>query len=336
VNPIFIFALHKAGTVDDTVAELLTVAKKINPTAGPIALVAGIGVELAQACEALQATFTKVWKIEHAECAAGNAEVLRPALVKIIPPESIVLLAHEHFAMDLAPGLSIKLGVPYVPDTIAVEATDVVTLKFVRQAFSGQFNSSVTCDASGGAVITIRPGAFKAEQPAPLHGEVIEKTSEIGTLAVRRRYQTTVPAAQGDVDITRQTVLVSVGRGIQDEENIAIAQELADVLGGAVSCSRPVVDAKWLDKSRQVGSSGATVKPKVYLACGISGSFQHMAGINGSPFLVAINKNPHAPIFQFADLGIVDDVLEFLPVLTERVREMTSGKSASAKTAIAK
>ena len=102
---------------------------------------------------------------------------------------------------------------------------------------------------------------------------------------------------------------------------MAIAQELAEAMGAVVSCSRPVVDAKWLEKSRQVGSSGKTVKPKVYLACGISGSFQHLAGIKGNPFLVAINKNPKAPIFQAADIGIVDDILEFLPELTTRIRE---------------
>jgi len=103
---------------------------------------------------------------------------------------------------------------------------------------------------------------------------------------------------------------------------VQLAEELAEVLGAAVSCSRPVVDAKWLEKSRQVGSSGKTVKPKVYLAFGISGAFQHLAGIKGNPFLIAINKNPKAPIFQVADVGIVDDVPEFLPVLTEKVREL--------------
>jgi electron transfer flavoprotein alpha subunit len=115
------------------------------------------------------------------------------------------------------------------------------------------------------------------------------------------------------VDITKHNVLVSIGRGIQEKENVAIAEELAEALGAAVSCSRPVVDAKWMEKSRQVGSSGKTVKPKVYLACGISGAFQHLAGIKGGPFLIAINKNPKAPIFQVADIGIVDDILEFLP-----------------------
>jgi electron transfer flavoprotein alpha subunit len=130
----------------------------------------------------------------------------------------------------------------------------------------------------------------------------------------------------GDVDISKEAVLVGIGRGIQEQENVAIAQELADALGGAVSCSRPVVDAKWLPKSRQVGSSGQTVKPKVYLACGISGSFQHLAGIKGSPFMVAINKNPKAPIFQVADVGIVADILEFLPELTTKIREIVKVK----------
>jgi electron transfer flavoprotein alpha subunit len=129
-------------------------------------------------------------------------------------------------------------------------------------------------------------------------------------------------AETGDVDITKHQILVSIGRGIQEPENVAIAQELADALGGAVSCSRPVVDAKWMEKSRQVGSSGQTVKPKVYLACGISGSFQHLAGIKGNPFIVAINKNPKAPIFRVADVGIVDDILEFLPEMTNKVREL--------------
>jgi electron transfer flavoprotein alpha subunit len=115
---------------------------------------------------------------------------------------------------------------------------------------------------------------------------------------------------------------VSIGRGIQEKDNVAIAEELAEALGAAVSCSRPVVDANWLKKSRQVGSSGKTVKPKVYIACGISGSFQHLAGLKGNPFIIAINKNAKAPIFQVADVGIVDDILEFLPEMTAKVCEL--------------
>ena len=121
--------------------------------------------------------------------------------------------------------------------------------------------------------------------------------------------------------LTGIDVLVSVGRGIEDQENIELAEDLAQSMGAVVSCSRPIVDAKWLEKARQVGTSGQTVKPKVYLALGISGSFQHLGGIKGAPFIVAVNKNPKAPIFQVADVGIVEDILEFIPELAEKVKE---------------
>ena len=128
-------------------------------------------------------------------------------------------------------------------------------------------------------------------------------------------------AETGDVDITASEILVGVGRGIEDEDNLEIIDELAEAMGGDVACSRPIVDAKWLDKSRQVGTSGLTVKPKVYLALGISGSFQHVGGIKGNPFMVAVNKNPKAPIFQMADVGVVADILDFVPELTEKISE---------------
>ena len=125
----------------------------------------------------------------------------------------------------------------------------------------------------------------------------------------------------GDVDITKSEILVSVGRGIEDEENLEMVNDLAETMGGDVSCSRPIVDAKWMEKSRQVGTSGQTVKPKVYLALGVSGSFQHMGGIKGAPYVIAVNKNPKAPIFQQADVGVVADILEFIPMLNDKVKE---------------
>src|SRR5208283_2269227 len=162
---------------------------------------------------------------------------------------------------------------------------------------------------------------FKPIESVPAVGAVVDKSTDVGALTAGRRYLETIAAEAGDVDITKEPVLVSIGRGIQEKDNVAIAQELAGAMGAAVSCSRPVVDAKWLPKSRQVGSSGQTVKPKIYLACGISGSFQHLVGIKGNPFIIAINKNPKAPIFQVADVGIIADILEFLPELTNKIRE---------------
>jgi electron transfer flavoprotein alpha subunit len=319
---IFAYIVHRGGAVDDSAAELVAAAKKIDATVAPTAILTGSGPELDAACAAVGSGFGEIWKVANEALAYPNAELVRQALVRILPPGSIVLVNHDHFGIDLAPGLSIRLNSAFASDVLAIDGVERNSLKLVRQEFGGQVNAHVRCDISSGAVINIRPGAFKPLANLPAAGAVVEKSSEVGTLVARRRYLETIVAEAGDVDITKQSVLVSIGRGIQEKDNVGLAEELADVLGAAVSCSRPVVDAKWMAKSRQVGSSGKTVKPKVYLACGISGAFQHLAGIKGSPFLIAINKNPKAPIFQVADVGIVDDLLEFLPELTNKAREL--------------
>jgi len=318
---IFTYVVHKAGAIDDSAAELAAAARKIDPIASPTALVAGWGRHLDAVCAALRPYYAEVWKIAGENFSHPNAEWIRKALVKVLPPGSIVLVPHDHFGIDLSPGLSIKLNAAYVSDVLGIKGVEANDLKVVRQEFGGQISAHVRCDISSGAVVTIRPGAFEPLDSSPAEGVIIDKSCAVGTISAGRRYLQTLLAEAGDVDITKHEVLVSIGRGIQDKENVAIAEELAEALGAAVSCSRPVVDAKWLEKSRQVGSSGKTVKPKVYLACGISGAFQHLAGIKGKPFIVAINKNPRAPIFQVADVGIVDDILEFLPELTHKVRE---------------
>ena len=325
---IFAYILHKGGVAADSAAEMAAAARAIDRSATPTAILTGWGADLDAACSTLRASYAEVWKIANDALAYPNAELVRKALLKVLPSGSILLVAHEHFGIDLAPGLSIKMNSAFVSDVLEIIGTGGAHLNLVRQEFGGQVSAHVRCDISSGAVVTIRPGAFKPLESAPVSGVVVDKSSEVSALAAGRRYLETVVAEAGDVDITKYNVLVSIGRGIQKSENVAIAQELADAMGAAVSCSRPVVDAKWMEKSRQVGSSGKTVKPKVYLACGISGAFQHLAGLKGNPFLVAINKNPKAPIFQVADVGVVDDILEFLPEMTNKVREM---RSVSAK-----
>ena len=326
---IFAYITHRDGVVDDSAAELVTAARQLDPMTSPVAVILGSGSELEVACQSLRVSYREIWKVANQALAYPNAELIRQALVKVVPQGSIVLAPHAHFAMDLAPGLSVKLNAAFLSDVVGIEGVDGSWLKVIRQEFGGQVSTHVNCDISSGAVITVRLGAFKPLKDTPLQGTaVVDKSAAVGTLSARRRYLETVVAEAGDVDITQYAVLVSIGRGIQEKENIAIAQELAEAMGAAVACSRPVVDAKWLEKSRQVGSSGKTVKPKLYLACGISGSSQHLAGIKGNPFIVAINKNPQAPIFQVADVGIVDDILEFLPELTKKIREE---RSVSAK-----
>ena len=321
---IFAYIAHKSGIADDSAAELVAAAQKIDAGALPTAIVVGCGAELDAVCESVRSSYAEVWKIANEALAYPNAELIRKALLKILPAGSIALVPHNHFGIDLSPGLSIKLNAAFVSDVLQIEGVEGNVLKVVRQEFGGQVSAHVRCEISSGMVVAVRPGAFKPLETPAVSGSVVDKSNEVGTLTAGRRYLQTVVAEAGDVDITKHNVLVSIGRGIQEKDNVAIAEELAEALGAAVSCSRPVVDAKWLEKSRQVGSSGKTVKPKVYLACGISGSFQHLAGIKGNPFIVAINKNPKAPIFQVADIGIVDDILEFLPELTSKIREMHS------------
>ena len=253
---IFTYIIHKGGMVDDSAAELAVAARKIDASASPTAIVTGYGAELDAVCDSLRAAYGEVWKISNEALAYPNAELVRKALVKVLPAGSIVLVPHDHFGLDLSPGLAVKTNSAFVSDAVNIEGIEGTYLKLVRQEFGGQVSSHVRCDISSGAVINIRPGAFKSTEVAPVGGAVVDKSADIGALTAGRRYLETVASEAGDVDITKHDVLVSIGRGIQEQENVAIAQELADAIGGAVSCSRPVVDAKWLDKSRQVGSSG--------------------------------------------------------------------------------
>jgi len=314
---VFVYVTHANGQADDSAFELATAAAALFPGCAPIALVAGSGVETV--CQEVAAAFGEVWKFDQEALAYPNAELLRPLLVKALPPGAMLLLPHSSLGMDLGPGLSVKLGAAYVPDVVGADGSEGATLKLVRQEFSGQVSTHLHCDVAKGAVLTMRSGAFKPSQSRSAEGRVIDRSGDAAGLSARRRFVEVIQAEAGDIDITREDVLVAVGRGIGDKENLALVEELAEAMGAALCCSRPIVDAKWLEKSRQVGTSGQTVKPKVYLALGISGSFQHLGGLKGSPFLVAINKNPKAPIFQAASVGVVADLLELVPELTEHI-----------------
>ncbi|MFO7714910.1 electron transfer flavoprotein subunit alpha/FixB family protein [Desulfosarcina sp.] len=319
---IYAYITHKGGVADDSALELATAARKIDAGASVTAVVTGSGAEPDAVADAVAASYANVLKFKHDALAYPNAEVVRKLLVSVLPADAIVLVPNDTFGMDLGPGLSINLNSTFVADVVDIEGVDGGILKVIRQEYSGMVSTHVSADISTGAVVNLRPGAFPPDESKSVGGRVEDRSADVGDLTAKRTFLEVVEAEVGDVDITKSDVLVSVGRGIEDEENIEIAQELADAMGAVVSCSRPIVDAKWLEKSRQVGTSGQTVKPKVYMACGISGSFQHMGGIKGSPFIVAINKNVKAPIFQVADVGIEADILEFLPELTEAIKAL--------------
>jgi electron transfer flavoprotein alpha subunit len=318
---IYAYITHKNGVADDSALELISAAKKIDAGAAVTAIVTG-GDTADAVADAVAASYPTVVKYKNDALAYPNAEVVRKLLVDVLPTDAILLVPHDTFGMDLGPGLSIKLDSSFVADVVDIEGREGNLLKVIRQEYSGMVSTHVTCDIAAGAVINLRPGAFTPDESKAAGGTVEDKSGDIGDLSAKRSFIEIVEAEVGDVDITKSDVLVSIGRGIEDEENIEIAQELADAMGAVVSCSRPIVDAKWLEKSRQVGTSGQTVKPKVYMACGISGSFQHLGGLKGSPFIVAINKNVKAPIFQVADVGIEADILEFLPELTEAINDL--------------
>ena len=318
---IFAYITHKTGKADDSALELATAAGRIYPDASTTAIVTGSGAELDTVCSEVAKSYKEVWKFDHDALAYPNAEAIRRLLVAVLPQDAILLAAHDTFGMDLCPGLSIKLDAVFAADIVDIEGLEGNTLNVIRQEYSGQVSTHVACDIANGAVLNVRPGVFQPDESGSAGGQVIDKSSEVTDLAVGRRFLEIVEAEVGDVDITKEDILVSVGRGIEDQDNIEIAEELAEAMGAVVSCSRPIVDAKWLEKARQVGTSGQTVKPKVYLALGISGSFQHLGGLKGKPFIVAVNKNPKAPIFQMADVGIVEDLLDFVPVLTEKIQE---------------
>ncbi len=319
---LYIYVTHKDGAPDDSASELIAAAGKIDPDASVTAIVAGSGDNVDTVCQTIVASGSTVFKIVNEALAYPNAEIIRKVLVNILPTDAIILISHDTFGMDLGPGLSIKLDAAFVSDVIDFEGAEGDNLKIIRQEFSGQVYTHVLCDISAGAVINIRPGAFKADENLTGKGKVIDKSGDASDLTSGRRFLEVVEAEAGEVDITAEDVLISVGRGIEDEDNMEIIFDLAKVMGGEVSCSRPIVDAKWLEKSRQVGTSGQTVKPKVYLALGISGSFQHLGGLKGAPFVVAVNKNANAPIFQAADVGVVADILDFIPELTEKISEI--------------
>jgi electron transfer flavoprotein alpha subunit len=214
-SQVFAYIIHKNGKADDTALELPVAAKKIFSDASPIAIVMGSGTGLDGVCAEISSIYSEVWKFEDQVFGYPNAEVIRKVLVKNLPEGAIIILPHDTFGMDLAPGLSIKLDSIFVSDVVDFERLEGNSLKMVRQEFNGQVSTHLASDISGGAVISIRPGVFQPGASSPVSGKVIDKSSEAGDLASRRRFIEVVEAEAGDVDITKEDILVSVGRGVE-------------------------------------------------------------------------------------------------------------------------
>ncbi len=262
----------------------------------------------------------KVVHVEHPLLAHYTSDGFTLALQQLIQSESAtyVVFPHTYQVRDYAPALAARLGEVLISDVVAIGNGPV----FTRQLMQGRLNGDYRHTGGGPCFISVQAGAFRAE-----NSETTANPAEIITFtpAIEPNQIRTVPGepfrgSSQTVDLGSAQLIVSVGRGIKEAENIPLIQELATALGAELAASRPICDNGWLPLERQVGSSGQTVAPKLYLAVGISGAIQHLVGMKGSQCVVAINKDPDAPIFEVADYGIVGDLFEVVPALTEAVK----------------
>jgi electron transfer flavoprotein alpha subunit len=250
----------------------------------------------------------------------GFAIALRQAIAQAAP--DLVLFPHTYQVRDFAPKLAVSLGKGMIGDCIACRHENG-KLVFVRQMFQGKTVADVSFSGPAPWFASLQSGAFRADQiargasPSPVTSVAVDLQAG----QIRSRPLELFREAKQAVDLTQAPILVSVGRGIKAPENIQLAEKLAKLMGGELAASRPICDEGWLPMDRQIGSSGQTVAPKLYLALGISGAIQHVVGMKGSRTIVAINKDPNAPIFEVADYGIVGDIFELIPALTEALEK---------------
>lgn len=307
-------------SIDDSAFELATAARS---AAGASVVGVLAGHDLASYGAELARWFDEVVLVDDARLAVPDGDAWAAALAPLLRAEAAdcVLAAHTNHGLDYAPALSVRLDLALVSDCLSVDLSGPAVTA-VRPVHGGKVHARVAVDpAAGGCLVTLRPGTVRAGA-CPERGGTVRHAALPAGFAPRRRFVETVAGDAGEVDITQADRLVAVGRGIEDAESLDLVRDLAAALGAEVACSRPVVDKQWLPKSRQVGTSGKSVKPKLYVALGISGSFQHLGGLKGDPFVVAVNKDPKAPIFSVADVGIVGDLYEVVPALTAKLQSL--------------
>jgi electron transfer flavoprotein alpha subunit len=236
-------------------------------------------------------------------------------------------MGHTSYGIELAPRLAAALGTPLATDCIDI-ALEGETLSVTRQMYGGKVNVKATARKASTYMATIRQATFTPKKPEPpANGQITELSSPLTEEISEKRFTQYILPPPGGVDITAAEKLVGIGRGIKDQTNIPALEELAKTLGAALACSRPIVDKGWLPSDRQVGSSGKTVKPKLYLAMGISGAFQHILGMKSSDLIIAVNKDPKAPIFSFADYAIAEDLFKIVPSLKNKINELRAQKA---------
>lgn len=321
MSEIFVLVEHRQGKIRDITYEMVGLGENLANQKSSSLTALLLGHDIKPLAEDLSTRASKVLVVEDENLKNFNSVFYQQTLSSLISKYQpiLLLIGHSAFGMDLAPSLSIEIDLPLVTDCIGLSFENE-KLKATRSIYGGKVNASISLKESKGYIATIRPGVFAPKTPGEKKGGIIMEPSPLKGTADIKKFIEYIEAPITGEDITQAEILVSVGQGIGGPEHIPMFEELARNLGGTIACSRPVVDRNWLPKERQVGISGKTVKPKIYIAVGISGAFQHVTAMQGSDTIIAINKDPRAPIFSVADYGIVDDFQNVIPILKEKIK----------------
>ena len=323
---ILVFIEHRNGVANkssfEAIAAAQTLGKELNQAVKAVILGAdtdSLGQEISGY------SLEKVVCATNPKLADYTPDAYADGMEKVVRQHdpSFVFLTHTYLVRDFAPKLAARFGKSLISDCIRAQV-EGGGIKLTRRIFLGKLDADVVSDGEAPLFATFQSGAYRPDQAQKGSGASIEKLAvEIGE--VRMVPEAPFQEVKQAVDLTKADVIVAVGRGIKSKDNLALAEKLAAALGGDLAASRPICDAEWLPIDRQIGSSGQTVAPKLYVALGISGAIQHLVGMKNSGTIVAINKDPEAPIFDIADYGIVGDLFEAVPVLTEEIKKIKSG-----------
>jgi electron transfer flavoprotein alpha subunit len=323
MTEIFVLAEHRQGQIRDITFEMLAKARELGDAT---AILLTNDKEMAKPLTEYAKT---VITVQDAKLENFNSETYRKILTTLITQHKpkLVMMGHTSQGIDFASRLATALNLPLATDLIDL-AFESDTFTVTRQVYGGKVNAKATARKAETYLATIRQATFQPKKPEPpASGQITELPSPLTGDITEKRFLQYVLPPPGGVDITAAEKLVGIGRGIKDQANIPQVEELAKSISAVLSCSRPIVDKGWLPSGRQVGTSGKTVKPKLYLALGISGAFQHILGMKSSDLIIAVNKDPKAPIFSFADYGVVEDLFKIVPPLKNKINELRTQKA---------
>ena len=318
---ILVFIEHKAGALNKTSLEAIAAAQKLAVDTGRKSTAVVLGApSLAQDIAAYD--LERIVSVDHARLSEYTPDAYADAMEQIVraAEPQYVIMAHTYLVRDFAPKLAARFGKGLISDCVRMNI-EAGKATFTRRIFLGKLDADVVSDGESPVFVTFQSGAFRGDQ-AVKGSEALVETMQVEIGEVRMKPEAPFQEVKQAVDLSKADIIVAVGRGIKSKDNLGLAEKLAEVLGGDLAASRPICDAEWLPIDRQIGSSGQTVAPKLYVAVGISGAIQHLVGMKNSQTIVAINKDPEAPIFDIADYGIVGDLFEVLPVLTEEIKKL--------------